>query len=48
MWLFLKYENVKGNLIKYKCLSSNNGYSIKLDEELEKEFKKTLINLFFC
>ena len=34
---FLEYESVKGNLIKYKCLSCNS----RLDEKLEKRFKIT-------
>ena len=29
---FLQYESVKDNLIKYKCLSCNKGYSNKLDQ----------------
>ena len=29
---FLKYENVKDNLIKYKCLSCNKNYSNKIDK----------------
>ena len=29
---FLEYESAKDNLIKYKCLSCNKGYSKKLDE----------------
>ena len=33
---FRQYESVKDNLIKYKCLSFNNGYSNKVDEELKK------------
>ena len=37
-WL-LKYESVKDNLIKYKCLSCNKNYSNKIDEELNKIFK---------
>ena len=36
---FLEYENVKDNLIKYKCLSCNKEYSNKLNEELKKTFK---------
>ena len=36
---FLKYESVKDNLIKYKCLSCNKDYSKKLDEELKSKFK---------
>ena len=38
---FLKYESVNDNLIKYKCLSCNKNYSIKIDEELKKRFKDT-------
>ena len=38
---FLKYESVKDNLIKYKCLSCNNDCSTKIDEELKKKFKNT-------
>ena len=38
---FLEYESVKGNLIKYKCLSCNKDYSNKFDEELKKRFKST-------
>ena len=38
---FLKYESVNDNLIKYKCLSCNKNYSIKIDEELQKRFKST-------
>ena len=34
---FLEYESVKDNLIKYKCLSCNKGYSNKIDEELIKK-----------
>ena len=29
---FVEYENVKDNLIKYKCLSCNKDYSNKLEE----------------
>ena len=35
---FLKYESVKDNLIKYKCLSCNKNYSNKIDQELKKQF----------
>ena len=35
---FLEYENVKNNLMKYKCLSGNKEYSNKLNEELKKKF----------
>ena len=38
---FLKYESVKGNLVKCKCQSLNIGYSIKIDEELRKRLKNT-------
>ena len=38
---FLEYESVKNNLIKCKCLSCNEDYSKKLDEELKKRFKDT-------
>ena len=38
---FLKYESVKDNLIKYKCLSCNKDYSNKLDEKFKKRFKNT-------
>ena len=37
----LKYESVKNNLIKYKCLSWNKNYSEKLKEELRNKFKNT-------
>ena len=39
---FLEYENVKGNFIKYKCLSCNKIYSNKIDKELKKRFKSTV------
>ena len=35
---FLECENVKNNLMKYKCLSGNKEYSNKLNEELKKKF----------
>ena len=38
---FLEYQSVKGDLIKYKCLSCIKGYSNKMDEELKKRFKNT-------
>ena len=38
---FLKYESVKDNLIKYKCLSCNKNYSNKIDKELKKRFNNT-------
>ena len=37
----LKYESVKDNLLKYKCLLCNKNYSNKMDEELKKKFKNT-------
>ena len=51
---FLEYENLKDNLIKYKCLSYNKDYSNKFDEKLIKKFKKTFkfsnddFNKWFC
>ena len=42
MVVFFKYESAKGNLIKYKCLSCNKGYSTRLNEELKKKFKNML------
>ena len=39
---FLEYENVKDNLIEYKCLTCNKNYSNKIDEELKKRFKNTI------
>ena len=39
---FIQYERVKDNLIKFKCLSLNNDYLNKIDEELKKKrFKST-------
>ena len=38
---FLQYQSVNNNLIKYKCLSWNENYSSKFDEELKKKFKNT-------
>ena len=38
---FLEY--VKDNLIKYKCLSCNKGYSSRLGEEVNKKFKNTFM-----
>ena len=40
--VLLNIESVKGNLIKYKCLSSSKDYSNKID----KEFKKRVRNIF--
>ena len=37
---FLEYENVKDNLVKYKCLSCNKDYLNKIDEELKKEIQE--------
>ena len=52
---FLEYESAKDNFIKYKCLSCNKNYSMKIDEELKKRFKNTFtfpimisVNLFCC
>ena len=45
---FLEYENIKDNLIKYKCLSCNKNYSNKTDEELKKKTQEHIINLFCC
>ena len=42
MVVFFKYERAKDNLIKYKCLSCNKGYSTRLNEELKKKFKNML------
>ena len=33
---FLEYESVTDNLIKHKCLSCNQDYSNKLDQNIEK------------
>ena len=38
---FLVYEIVNKNLIKYRFLSCNKGYSNKIDEKLKKQFKNT-------
>ena len=35
----LEYESVKDNLIKYKSLSYNQGYSSKINQELKHKFK---------
>ena len=51
---FLKDESIKDNLLKYKCLSWNKGYSNKFDEELKKRFRNTFkffnndINVIVC
>ena len=48
---FLKYESVKDNSIKYKCLSCNKDYSNKLDEELKNDLRthlSFLIMIFCC
>ena len=50
---FLEYENIKHDLIKFKCLSCNKVYSNKTNQEL-KSYLRTqisfliiiLINLF--
>ena len=38
---FFKYDSVKENSIKYKCLSCNKCYSNKIDDESKKRFKNT-------
>ena len=38
---FLEYRRVRGNLIKYECLSCNNLNLKKLNEGLKKIFKNT-------
>ena len=48
---FLGYQNVKDNLIKYKCLSCNKDYLNKLDKKLKKDLSFLMmisINLFCC
>ena len=45
---FLKYERVKNNLIKSKCLSCNKDYSNKIDKELKSFLIMISINLFCC
>ena len=37
----LEYTNVKGNLIKNKCLRCNNNYQKKVDKNLKKRFPNT-------
>ena len=37
--LFMK--SIKDNLIKYKCLSFNQNYLSKIDEELKMRFQNT-------
>ena len=34
---FLEYENVKDDLIEYKCLSCNKDHSNKLGEKFKKK-----------
>ena len=53
--LFLEYESVKKNSIKYKCTSCNKDDSSKTDKELKKRFNNTfkfinnnIKNLFWC
>ena len=50
---FRKYESVKENSIKYRCLSCNKDYLKKIDEELKKHlilikntFKGTLMQIW--
>ena len=38
---FHEYKSVKDNLIKYKRLSCNKGYSKNFDKKLKKKFKNT-------
>ena len=38
---FLKYTNVKDDLIKYKCLCCNKNYQQKFDEKLKERFLNT-------
>ena len=38
---FLECEKIKGNSVKYKCLSCKKGYSNKTDKELKTGFKNT-------
>ena len=38
---FLKFQSVKDNSIKYKCLSCNKDYLNKIDEQLKARFKNT-------
>ena len=37
----VEHENVKNNLIKYKCVSCDKKYPKKLNEELKKKYKST-------
>ena len=37
----VEHENVKNNLIKYKCVSCDKKYPKKLNEEFEKKYKST-------
>ena len=39
--MFFEYKSVHGNLINYKCLSCNENYSKKIDDELKNWFKNT-------
>ena len=39
--VFLEYERVKENSIKYKITSSSKDYWNKIDKELKKRFKNT-------
>ena len=54
-YCLLEFENVKDNLIKYKCLSCKKDYSNKIDEELKKDSRThsgflimLSINSFYC
>ena len=37
----VEHENVKNNLIKYKCVSCDKKYPKKFNEELKKKYKST-------
>ena len=43
---FLEYENVKDNLMKYKCLSCNKDYSLKKRFKNTFKFSNNAINKF--
>ena len=39
--MFFEYKSVHDNLINYKCLSCNENYLKKIDDELKNWFKNT-------
>ena len=39
--IFLEYESVEDNSIKFKCIFCNKNYSNKFDEQLKTRFKNT-------